>query len=461
MSTFGSHFRVTTYGESHCASVGCIVDGVPPGMALEPQDIQTQLSRRRPGQSNLTTPRDEKDRVEIQSGVEKGVTLGTPIAMLVRNQDQRPHDYTDDTLDAYPRPSHADFTYLEKYGVKASSGGGRSSARETIGRVAAGALAEKYLKEAYGVEIVAFVSSVGKVHIPRYPGEELAKNVVNGAPIAQQSADGKVIEVEGKSFYGESATDGPPQTKVDNVFNTDNLTEEEAEEPLSKEFRELLNTITRAKVDENAIRCPHEEAAERMRQRILLAKANNDSIGGTVTCVIRGVPSGLGEPCFDKLEAKLAHAMLSIPATKGFEIGSGFRGTEVAGSRHNDKFVLREDGRLGTVTNWSGGIQGGISNGEDIYFRIGFKSPATISQNQATATYDGKQGTLNTRGRHDPCVVPRAVPIVEAMAALTIMDAVLTQNARIATGSRLSHAPVDALPNSMKMPDSKRRKTGN
>ncbi|EST06032.1 Chorismate synthase [Kalmanozyma brasiliensis GHG001] len=457
MSTFGSHFRVTTYGESHCASVGCIVDGVPPGMALDPQDIQTQLSRRRPGQSNLTTPRDEKDRVEIQSGVERGVTLGTPIAMLVRNQDQRPNDYTDETLDAYPRPSHADFTYLEKYNVKASSGGGRSSARETIGRVAAGALAEKYLKEAYGVEIVAFVSSVGKVHIPRYPGEQLAKDVANGAPIATETKDG--VQVEGKSFYGESATDGPPQTKVDNIINTDHLTEEEAEEPLSVEFRQLLSSITRAKVDENAIRCPHELAAERMRQRILLAKANNDSIGGTVTCIIRGVPSGLGEPCFDKLEAKLAHAMLSIPATKGFEIGSGFRGTEVAGSRHNDKFVRKADGRLGTVTNWSGGIQGGITNGEDIYFRVGFKSPATISQNQSTATYDGKEGTLNTRGRHDPCVVPRAVPIVEAMAALVIMDAVLVQNGRLATAERLSGEAVEALPNSMKWPQGKRRKT--
>ncbi|KAJ1019410.1 hypothetical protein NDA16_004527 [Ustilago loliicola] len=453
MSTFGTQFRVTTYGESHCASVGCIVDGVPPGMALSPQDIQTQLSRRRPGQSNLTTPRDEKDRVEIQSGVEKGVTLGTPIAMLVRNQDQRPHDYTDDTLDAYPRPSHADFTYLEKYNLKASSGGGRSSARETIGRVAAGALAEKYLKEAYGIEIVAFVSSVGKVHIPRYPGEELAQNVetVPAAPAAEG-------EGEGKSFYGESAAGGAPQTKVDNTINTSNLTEEEAEEPLSHSFRQLLSTITREEVDRTQIRCPHELAAERMRQRILLAKANNDSIGGTVTCIIRNVPSGLGEPCFDKLEAKLAHAMLSIPATKGFEIGSGFRGTEVAGSRHNDKFILKPDGRLGTVTNWSGGIQGGISNGEDIYFRVGFKSPATISQDQATATYQGKPGTLNTRGRHDPCVVPRAVPIVEAMAALVIMDAVLVQSGRERTAQRLSRQPVEALPNSMKMPSAKRQK---
>ncbi|CAD6921695.1 unnamed protein product [Tilletia controversa] len=359
MSTFGSHFRVTTYGESHCASVGCIVDGCPPGMALSDDDVQVQLSRRRPGQSNLTTPRDEKDRVQIQSGVEKGITLGTPIAMRVQNQDQRPNDYTDRTLDLYPRPSHADYTYLEKYGVKASSGGGRSSARETIGRVAAGAVAEKYLKDAFGVEIVAFVSSVGKIHIPRFPDESLT----------------------------------------------------------------------------------------------IAAKDAHDSIGGTVTCVIRGVPIGLGEPCFDKLEAKLAHAMLSIPATKAFEVGSGFRGTEVPGSKHNDAFVRRADGKLGTLTNWSGGIQGGITNGEDIYFRIGFKSPATISQEQRTASYAGEDGILTTRGRHDPCVVPRAVPIVEAMAALVIIDAVLAQDGRVASSARLPPGPVRALPPSMRRAD--------
>ncbi|CAD7066390.1 unnamed protein product [Tilletia caries] len=368
MSTFGSHFRVTTYGESHCASVGCIVDGCPPGMALSDDDVQVQLSRRRPGQSNLTTPRDEKDRVQIQSGVEKGITLGTPIAMRVQNQDQRPNDYTDRTLDLYPRPSHADYTYLEKYGVKASSGGGRSSARETIGRVAAGAVAEKYLKDAFGVEIVAFVSSVGKIHIPRFPDESL--------------------------------------------------------------------TI-----------------AKKMEERVIAAKDAHDSIGGTVTCVIRGVPIGLGEPCFDKLEAKLAHAMLSIPATKAFEVGSGFRGTEVPGSKHNDAFVRRADGKLGTLTNWSGGIQGGITNGEDIYFRIGFKSPATISQEQRTASYAGEDGILTTRGRHDPCVVPRAVPIVEAMAALVIIDAVLAQDGRVASSARLPPGPVRALPPSMRRAD--------
>ncbi|KAK0545579.1 bifunctional chorismate synthase/riboflavin reductase [NAD(P)H] aro2 [Tilletia horrida] len=411
MSTFGSHFRVTTYGESHCASVGCIVDGVPPGMALSDADVQVQLSRRRPGQSNLTTPRDEKDKVQIQSGVEKGVTLGTPIAMRVQNQDQRPNDYTDRTLDLYPRPSHADYTYLEKYGVKASSGGGRSSARETIGRVAAGAVAEKYLAEAYGVEIVAFVSSVGKIHIPRFPDESLQ--------------------------IGQAAQGADPLG-------------DDGEAPLSEEFRKLLGSVTRRVVDQNTIRCPHLEAAKKMEERIIAAKEAHDSIGGTVTCVIRGVPLGIGEPCFDKLEAKLAHAMMSIPATKAFEIGSGFRGTEVPGSKHNDAFVRKPNGKLGTLTNWSGGIQGGISNGEDIYFRIGFKSPATISQEQRTATYGGDDGILTTRGRHDPCVVPRAVPIVEAMAALVIIDAVLAQEGRVAAAARLPQEPVRALPPSMR-----------
>lgn len=318
-------------------------------MALKPQDIQLQLTRRRPGQSILTTPRDEKDRVEIQSGVENGVTLGTPLAMLVRNQDQRPKDYIDQTLDEYPRPSHADFTYLEKYHIKASSGGGRSSARETIGRVAAGALAEQYLMGAYGIEIVAFVSSVGKVHIPRFPGEKLAAD-------SQANA-----AVEDPSQASANA--------IDNHVDTSQMSEDEAEEPLSEEFRKLLATVTREQVDANEVRCPHHVAMERMRKRIILAKSRNDSIGGTVTCVIRNLPTGLGEPCFDKFEAKLGHAMLSIPATKAFEVGSGFRGTEVSGSKHNDAFEIKSNGRLGTKTNWSGGIQGGITNGEDVYFR--------------------------------------------------------------------------------------------
>ncbi|KAI0791740.1 chorismate synthase [Abortiporus biennis] len=403
MSTFGTLFRVTTYGESHCASVGAIIDGCPPGLPLEPQDVQTQLSRRRPGQSNLTTPRDEKDLVQLQSGIEHGITLGTPIGLLVKNEDQRPRDYSE--TDLYPRPSHADWTYLEKYGVKASSGGGRSSARETIGRVAAGAIAEKYLKQAFGVEIVAFVSSVGKIKLPSQVSP----------PSQVSSEDDDVVE-----------------------------------DVLSPEFVHLLKTITREEVDKHPTRCPHPETAEKMVKRILRAKESQDSIGGTVTCVIRNVPVGLGEPVFDKLEAKLAHAMLSIPATKAFEIGSGFRGTEVPGSKHNDAFIIKEDGSFGTKTNWSGGIQGGITNGEDIYFRIGFKSPATISQAQETAQYDGTPGTLAARGRHDPCVVPRAVPIVEAMASIVILDQLLIQNARKTAAGLLP--PVTTLPPTMVKP---------
>ncbi|KAK0245493.1 chorismate synthase [Armillaria nabsnona] len=402
MSTFGHLFRVTTYGESHCASVGAIVDGCPPGLTLEPSDIQAQLNRRRPGQSNLTTPRNEKDLVHLQSGIEYGVTLGTPISLLVKNEDQRPHDYSE--TDLYPRPSHADYTYLEKYGIKASSGGGRSSARETIGRVAAGAIAEKYLKLAYGIEVVAFVSSVGKIHLP-------------------------------------STVVSPSSNDADT---------DDAQDAISEDFRQLLATVTREQVDSHPIRCPHPETAERMTQRIVRAKEAMDSIGGTITCVIRNVPSGLGEPVFDKFEATLGHAMLSIPATKAFEIGSGFKGTEVPGSKHNDPFVKRDDGRLGTKSNWSGGVQGGITNGEDIYFRIGFKSPATISQAQDTAQYDGTPGSLAARGRHDPCVVPRAVPIVEAMACIVIMDQLLIQNSRKTAASLLP--PVTTLPSTMVLP---------
>ncbi|KAI1652328.1 chorismate synthase [Daldinia loculata] len=393
MSTFGDFFRVTTYGESHCRSVGCIVDGCPPGMELTEDDIQPQMTRRRPGQSNITTPRNEKDRVAIQSGTEFGITLGTPIGLVVLNEDQRPKDYGNKTMDLYPRPSHADWTYLEKYGVKASSGGGRSSARETIGRVAAGAIAEKYLKLAYGVEITAFVTSVGAVHMfpptPEYPT--------------------------------------PSQNPA---------------------FMELIQNIDRETVDKFLpVRCPDEQSSQKMADYIAAFKERNDSIGGTVTCVIKNVPSGLGEPCFDKLEAKLGHAMLSIPATKGFEIGSGFGGCEVPGSIHNDPFIRAPEtpasvdtgaGRAGTPkpklttkTNNSGGVQGGISNGAPIYFRVAFKPPATISQAQKTATYDGdSEGVLEAKGRHDPCVVPRAVPIVEAMAALVVMDALMQQMGR-------------------------------
>ncbi|KAF2759472.1 bifunctional chorismate synthase/flavin reductase [Pseudovirgaria hyperparasitica] len=397
MSTFGQYFKVTTYGESHCRSVGCIVDGCPPGMELTESDIQPQMTRRRPGQSAITTPRDEKDKVEIQSGTEFGITLGTPIGMRVMNENQRPKDYGNKTMDLYPRPSHADWTYLEKYGVKASSGGGRSSARETIGRVAAGAIAEKYLRIAHGVEIVAFVSSIGEEFL------------------------------------------FPPS----NEFSLPNS-------PRNPEFLKLLDSITREKVDSFLpVRCPDADASSRMEQLITDFKEREDSIGGTVTCVIRNAPSGLGEPCFDKLEALLAHAMLSIPATKGFEIGSGFGGCQMPGSMHNDPFIkaaaVKPSGqysqtarpRLTTKTNNSGGIQGGISNGAPIFFTVAFKPPATIGQAQQTMTYAEEEGVLEAKGRHDPCVVPRAIPIVEAMAALVMADTALAQHARSSARSLL------------------------
>ncbi|EPY52131.1 chorismate synthase [Schizosaccharomyces cryophilus OY26] len=395
MSSFGTLFKVTTYGESHCRSVGCIVEGCPPGMNLAEDDVQVQLTRRRPGQSNLTTPRNEKDRVHIQSGTEFGVTLGSPIGMMVLNQDQKPHDYSD--MDNYPRPSHADFTYLEKYGVKASSGGGRSSARETIGRVAGGAIAEKYLREAFGIEFVAFVSSVGKIAIPLH------------------------------------------QTKTSSSAIDDET--DDYDSPITPEYLKFLNEITREEVDKTTVRCPHAETANRMSERIARARDSHDSIGGTVTCVIRNVPSGLGEPCFDKIEAKLAHAMMSIPATKSFEIGSGREGCKVPGSAHNDPFVRNPvTGKLGTSSNNSGGVQGGITNGENIYFTVGFKSPATIGKEQPSTRYDGSGGVLAAKGRHDPCVVPRAIPIVETMAALAVMDALMIQQSRNAARSLLPNA---------------------
>ncbi|KAI9686691.1 MAG: bifunctional chorismate synthase/riboflavin reductase [NAD(P)H] aro2 [Bogoriella megaspora] len=390
MSTFGNLFKVTTYGESHCMSVGAIIDGCPPGMELTEDDIQPQMNRRRPGQSAISTPRDEKDKVQIQSGTEFGVTLGTPIGIRVLNENQRPKDYGNSTMDLYPRPSHADWTYLEKYGVKASSGGGRSSARETIGRVAAGAIAEKYLRLSHGIEIVAFVSSIGNEFLfPPTPAHPTAST--------------------------------------------------------NPEFLSLLNTITREDVDSFApVRSPNKEASDRMQRLIEDFRDRKDSIGGTITCVIRNCPSGLGEPCFDKLEAILAHAMLSIPATKAFEIGSGFGGCQVPGSVHNDPFIRTPAAtsagstvnpnvvkpRLTTKTNNSGGVQGGITNGAHVYFTVGFKPPATIGQAQSTATYGQEEGVLEAKGRHDPAVANRAVPIVEAMASLVIMDALMAQLSR-------------------------------
>ncbi len=356
-SSFGTLFRVSTFGESHGVGVGAVVDGCPPNLELNEADIQVQLDRRRPGQSDLTTPRQEADRVTILSGVENGRTLGTPIGLLVRNQDQRPGDYGE--MNAVPRPSHADYTYQLKYGVRASSGGGRASARETIGRVAAGAIAEKVLRERWGVEIVAWVSSVG--------------DIASAAVDADQ--------------------------------------------------------ITRAQVDGNLVRCPEAAVAERMTALVREVREAKDSIGGVVSCVCRNVPPGWGEPVFDKLEAKLAQAMLSLPATKGFEIGSGFAGTRLRGSQHNDPFV-RKGERLGTVTNHAGGVLGGISSGEPLLFRVAFKPVATIGQVQRTADIHGNPVELAAKGRHDPCVVPRAVPIVETMTALVLLDLALRQQIR-------------------------------
>lgn len=356
-SVFGTLFRVSTFGESHCPAVGAVVDGAPAGMALSERDIQPQLDRRRPGQSELSTPREEADMVSILSGVEGGMTLGTPICLLVHNRDQRPGDYREMTN--IPRPSHADYTYQTKYGIRASSGGGRASARETIGRVAAGAIAEKYLAQTWGIEIVAWVDGVGAL-------------------------DSGTVDVE---------------------------------------------SITRQLVDATVVRSPNAEAARAMAELIAKVRDGDDSVGGVVGCVCRNLPAGLGEPVFDKLDALLAHAMLSLPAAKGFEIGSGFSGSRMLGSAHNDPFVSKGT-RLGTVTNYSGGVQGGISNGEPVYFRVAFKPPATVALAQQTAAFDGTQALLEAKGRHDPCIVQRAVPIVEAMAALVIMDLLLRQEYR-------------------------------
>lgn len=401
MSSFGSIFKVTTFGESHCKGVGCIVENCPPGLPLKESDIQTQLTRRRPGQSDLTTPRDEKDRVQILSGTEFGVTLGTPIGLFVPNEDFRPKDYSE--TDEYPRPSHADWTYLLKYGIKSSSGGGRSSARETIGRVASGAIAEQYLKIVHGIEIVAFVSSVGPIEIPTGLDFEISHDII---PTATNQG---VLNKESKAYY------------------------------------ELLNTITREQVDADITRCPHKETSDKMIDLIRRTRDAKNSIGGTVSCVIRNVPTGLGEPCFDKLSAKLAHAMISIPATKGFELGSGFKGTEMFGSMHNDPWIKNDKGGLKTMTNNSGGTVGGISNGEHVYFRVAFKPPATIGIEQNTSSYEGKDGILAAKGRHDPCVVPRAVPIVESMAALVIMDALMQQNSRQMAINNIPKKLVDSI----------------
>ncbi len=352
-STFGKLFTVTTWGESHGPGVGAVVDGCPSRVPIEAAEIQAELDRRRPGQSDIVTPRKEEDRVEILSGIFEGRTTGTPISLLVRNADQRPGAY--DEMREKFRPSHADYTYQAKFGVRDHRGGGRSSARETVGRVAAGAIAKKILAQGVGgsgVEIRAFLTQVHDIV----------------APVAA-----------------------------------------------------LEKFPTLAEVEATAVRCPHLETAARMIERIKAVRSEGDSVGGVIECRVRGVPAGLGEPVFDRLEADLAKAMLSLPATKGFEIGSGFSGTRLRGSEHNDAFESRE-GRVRTATNRSGGTQGGISNGEEIVFRVAFKPTATILQPQQTVDLQGAATELIGRGRHDPCVVPRAVPIVEAMTALVLVD---------------------------------------
>jgi len=355
-SSFGERFRITTFGESHGGAVGVVVDGCPPRLALDVAEVQRDLDRRRPGQSHLTTPRDEADRAEILSGVFEGRTLGTPIAILVRNLDARPSAY-EDMKDVF-RPSHADFTTEAKYGFRNWQGGGRASARETVGRVAAGAIARKLLATLGGVEVLAWVRRVHEI-----------------------------------------------EAKVDPAG------------------------VSLAEVEANPVRCPDPEAAREMAERIDAARRAGDSLGGEVECVARGVPPGLGEPVFDKLEAELAKALLSLPASKGFEIGSGFAGTRMTGSAHNDPFLPGEGGRPRTASNRSGGVQGGISNGEPIWVRVAFKPTATIAKAQQTVDREGRAVTLEARGRHDPCVLPRAVPMVEAMVCLVLADHWLRQRA--------------------------------
>jgi chorismate synthase len=353
-SSFGVLFRITTFGESHGGGVGVVIDGCPPRLCIDAEEIQRDLDRRRPGQSRLVTPRAEADRVEILSGMFEGRTLGTSLALLVRNEDARSSAY-EAMKDVY-RPSHADYTYEAKYGIRNWQGGGRASARETIGRVAAGAIARKLLRELAGIEVVGWVSSVQDI----------------------------VADVDDAK-------------------------------------------VALADVEAHPTRCPDRKVAELMAERIDQARRNQDSLGGVVTCVARNVPAGLGEPVFDKLEADLAKGMLSLPASKGFEVGSGFAGTLLTGSTHNDPFVPGPDGKPLTSSNRSGGIQGGISNGAPILIRVAFKPTATISQPQDTVNRSNEAVVLEAQGRHDPCVLPRAVPMVEAMMLLTLADHYLRQ----------------------------------
>ena len=356
-SSFGQLFRITTWGESHGGGVGVIVDGCPPRLKLSEADIQPDLDRRRPGQSKIVTPRKESDTIQIMSGISStGKTLGTPICLWVKNEDQRSEAYNE-MKDKF-RPSHADFTYFAKYGIRAWQGGGRASARETVGRVAAGAIAKKILAEKFGVEVLAYVKQVQKI----------------------------VAEVN------------PDQVSL-------------------------------KAVESNIVRCPDAKAAEKMVRLIEKMRRDGNTVGGIVEGIARGVPAGWGEPVFDKLEADLAKAMLSLPACKGFESGDGFDGIKLTGREHND-LIRAKAGKVFTTTNRSGGIQGGISNGEMIFFRTAFKAVATVMHEQDTITEKLENTTLKGRGRHDPCVLPRAVPMVEAMTALVLVDHALRQRAQ-------------------------------
>ena len=359
-NTFGHLFRLTTWGESHGDAVGVVVDGCPPRLPLEEGDIQRELDRRRPGQSAISTQRKEGDKAEILSGVFDGLTLGTPILIGVWNQDARSKDYEE--MRTLYRPSHADYTYQAKYGIRNWKGGGRASARETIGRVAAGAIAKKILGMEHGVEIVGYVKQVSTL-----------------------------------------------KAEVDS------------------------DAVTQQDVESNAVRCPDQDMAVRMEERIKEARKSGDSLGGIVEAVARNVPPGLGDPVFDKLEADLGRGMLSLPACKGFEVGSGFGGVTMTGSEHNDPFYS-EAGRIRTRTNNSGGIQGGISNGENIVIRAAFKPTATIMRPQETVDVEGNPTVMKGRGRHDPCVLPRAVPIVEAMMALVLVDHALRHRSQVYEG---------------------------
>ncbi len=355
-NTFGQLFRITTWGESHGGGVGVVVDGCPPRLKLTEADIQPDLDRRRPGQSKIVTPRKESDTVQILSGTFEGQTLGTPISMWVKNEDQRSEAYSEMAVKF--RPSHADYTYQAKFGIRAWPGGGRTSARETIGRVAAGAIAKKILRERFGVEVLAYVNQVQKICAVIDP-----------------------------------------------------------------------NKVKFAEVEANIVRCPDQAVAKKMIRLIEKMRGEGNTVGGIVTGVARGVPAGWGEPVFDRLEADLAKAMLSLPASKGFDIGSGFGGITMTGLEHNDAFRAN-GGKVFTTTNRSGGIQGGISNGETIYFRVPFKPVATVMHEQDTVDVEHKNTTLKGRGRHDPCVLPRAVPMVEAMTALVLVDHALRHHAQ-------------------------------